>query len=72
MGFIKEVKKFDTGRAMKSLYDNAINSINQVKQNKQALLAQISSMKENEDFTEEDWKEVQEMVDTMNTRIKEL
>lgn len=72
MGFIKDATKFDTGKTLKQLYDNTLNSIIQTKNNKTTLLNQINAMKVNPDFTEEDWREVEEMVTTIDLRISEL
>lgn len=72
MGFIKDATKFDTGRTMKQYFDTAMGSVAQVKRNKEALINQIISMKKNGDFTEEDWKEVEELLNQLTNEIQSI
>lgn len=73
MGFIKEATKSDHGRKMKSLFEVSMSSAEQTKQNKTTLQVAVDAMKLNEeDYTEEDWKEVEALIIRLNEKIAEL
>ena len=73
MGIIKTAQNNQTGVSMLQTYNNAVSAINNVTNAKTTFEAQVSNMKANSnDFTEEDWKEVESLLTDLNERIKNL
>jgi hypothetical protein len=73
MGIIKTARANDTGVNILNTYSAAVSSINQVSLCRTNLNTQIENMKLNsDDFTEEDWKEVETLRDDVNQKLNEL
>lgn len=73
MGIIKTARANSTGVAIVNAYNQAVSALSQVKSSLETLENQIVSMKNNsEDFTEEDWKEVETLRNEINKQVSEL
>lgn len=73
MGIIKTARANATGVNINNTYNQALNAISQVSKSLETLDVQISAMKANsQDFTEEDWKEVQVLRDDIHNKVSEL
>jgi len=72
MGFLSESGASAAGQQIIS-WNTAINEhLNSVQTLKSSLNAQLTNMRSNEDFTQEDIVEVEALVNNINTRIQEL
>lgn len=73
MGIIKTARANNTGANILNTYNAALSNINQVDTSLTTLNTQIDNMKINpDDFTEEDWKEVETLRDEVNQKVQEL
>jgi hypothetical protein len=69
MGIIKDSSKLETGKSIRQLYDATMASLASAKANKDSLKTQIQSMKGNPDYVQEDWDEVQVLVNNIREFI---
>ncbi len=73
MGIIKTATANNTGVSIYNTYKSALSAIDQLTKCLNTLQDQIVNMKINsENFTEEDWKEVETLRNEINQKISEL
>jgi hypothetical protein len=73
MGIITETAKNSTGLQINAWNTEILSNISNIEKLKASLLAQLENMKVNkEDFTEEDVKEMEELLSEIDKRVSML
>lgn len=72
MGFITNDIKNNSATTIWSWYTDAIATVQALKSSRDGLVNQLELMKVNKEYSIDDCNEVQELIDDLNKRIKEI